>query len=59
MTEGSRFVVDQRGVGNRDLAVIGIPTEGNLVGNLTVTWDPYSAEWAAQVIAQLRQAESS
>ncbi len=59
MTEGSRFVVDRAGEGNRDLAVIGIPTEGNLVGNLTVTRDAYSAAWATEVIAQFRQAESA
>ncbi len=59
MTVGSHFVVDGAGVGNRDLAVIGIPTEGNLVGNLAVTRDAYSAAWAAEVIAQLRQAEAA
>lgn len=59
MTEGSRFVVDGEGVGNEDIAVIGIPTEGNLVGNLTLARDDYSAIWAAEVITQLRCRERS
>ena len=54
MIEGSRFVVGREGVGNEDLAVIGIPTEGNLVGNLTLTRDDYSGTWAAEVMRQLR-----
>ncbi len=54
MIEGSRFVVGREGVGNEDLAVIGIPTEGNLVGNLTLTRDEYSGTWAAEVMRQLR-----
>jgi hypothetical protein len=54
MTEDTRFVVDGEGVGNEDIAVIGIPTEGNLVGNLTVARDKYAGIWAAAVIEQLR-----
>ncbi len=54
MTAGSRFVVDGEGVGNEDIAVIGIPTEGNLVGNLTLARDDYAGIWAAEVINQLR-----
>jgi hypothetical protein len=54
MTEDTRFVVDGEGVGNEDIAVIGIPTEGNLVGNLTVARDKYAGIWAAEVIEQLR-----
>ena len=54
MTEELRFVVDKEGVGNEDIAVIGIPTEGNLLGNLTVARDNYAGIWAAQVIEQLR-----
>jgi hypothetical protein len=57
MTEGSRFVVDREGIGNTDIAVIGIPTEGNLVGNLTLTRDHYAGLWAAQVITQLGTSE--
>ncbi|MBV9959939.1 MAG: hypothetical protein JO360_16045, partial [Acidobacteria bacterium] len=54
MTEGSRFVIGNEGVGNQDIAVIGIPTEGNLVGNLTLARDDYASFWAAEVIEQLR-----
>ena len=54
MTEGSRFVVDGEGHANEDIAVIGIPTEGNLVGNLTIARDEYAGRWAAQVMQQLR-----
>lgn len=57
MIERSQFVVDERGVGNKDIAVIGIPTEGNLVGNKTITRDEYPGIWAAEVIAQLRSEE--
>lgn len=59
MIERSQFVVDERGFGNKDIAVIGIPTEGNLVGNKTITRDDYPGIWAAEVIAQLRVRERS
>lgn len=59
MTEGARFVVGGVGDGNEDIAVIGIPTEGNLVGNLTMARDHYAGVWAAQVISQLRRRERS
>jgi methylaspartate mutase epsilon subunit len=59
MTEGSRFVVNGEGVGNEDIAVVGIPTEGNLVGNLTLARDDYAGVWAAEVIRQLRCREQS
>ncbi|HJR08396.1 MAG TPA: FAD/NAD(P)-binding protein [Pyrinomonadaceae bacterium] len=57
MTEGERFVVGGEGTANEDIAVIGIPTEGNLVGNLTMGRDAYAGMWAAKVIGQLRQRE--
>ena len=53
MTEGSNFVVDGEGVGNEDISVIGIPTEGNLVGNKTIARGDYPGAWAAEVIRQL------
>ena len=59
MTEGSRFVIDREGAVNEDIAVIGIPTEGNLVGNLTLSRDSYSSIWAAEVMKQLRSREQS
>ena len=55
MTEGSRFLIDGQGAVNEDIAVIGIPTEGNLVGNLTLARDEYAATWAAEVMTQLRR----
>jgi len=54
MTQDARFVVDDAGIGNQDITVIGIPTEGNLVGNLTLARDNYAGTWAAEVIRQLR-----
>jgi hypothetical protein len=54
MTEELRFVLSEEGIGNEDITVIGIPTEGNLVGNLTVARDQYAGVWAANVIGQLR-----
>ena len=57
MTPTSQFVIDVSGKVNEDIAVIGIPTEGNLVGNLTLARDAYPGIWAAQVIEQLRQRE--
>jgi FAD-NAD(P)-binding len=54
MTEGMRFVVDERGAPNEDIAVIGIPTEGNLLGNFSVTRDNYAGVWAAMILRQLR-----
>lgn len=59
MTEETRFVVGEAGTGNEDIAVIGIPTEGNLVGNLTVARDSYAGIWARAVIGQLRCRERS
>ena len=53
MTEGSNFVVDGQGIGNEDISVIGIPTEGNLIGNKTIARGDYPGTWAAEVIRQL------
>ena len=53
MTEGSNFVIDGEGVVNEDISVIGIPTEGNLVGNKTIARGDYPGTWAAQVVRQL------
>jgi len=54
MTERTHFVVNDQGIVNEDIAVVGIPTEGNLVGNLTLARDDSSATWAAEVVKQLR-----
>jgi methylaspartate mutase epsilon subunit len=53
MTEGSNFLVDGEGVTNEDISVIGIPTEGNLVGNKTITRDAFPGVWAREVVRQL------
>jgi hypothetical protein len=59
MTEGTHFVINDQGIVNEDIAVVGIPTEGNLVGNLTLARDDYSATWAAEVVRQLRCRQES
>jgi hypothetical protein len=59
MTEGTQFVINDQGIANEDIAVVGIPTEGNLVGNLTLARDDYSAIWAAEVVRQLRCRQES
>lgn len=59
MTPQFRFVIDDHGDVNEDITVIGIPTEGNLAGNLTLVRDGYSSVWAKEVLTQLRQTESS
>ena len=53
MMKQTRSVVDERGRANEDIAVIGIPTEGNLLGNLDVTRDEFASVWAADVLRQL------
>jgi hypothetical protein len=53
MAEHSHHVVDERGTANEDIAVIGIPTEGNLLGNLSVTRDDFAGVWAGAVLHQL------
>src|SRR5258706_8711502 len=59
MTEVTRFVISNQKIPTEDIAVVGIPTEGNLVGNLTLARDDYSATWAAEVMTQLRWREQS
>ena len=54
MIEGSNFVVNDEGVSNEDISVIGIPTEGYLIGNKTIARGDYPGIWAAEVIRQLR-----
>jgi FAD-NAD(P)-binding len=58
MTRGSRFAIRRDGTPNEDIAVIGIPTEGNLVGNLTIGRDAYAGRWAGEVLASLKVAKS-
>lgn len=59
MTRGTRFVVSDEGVGAEGISVVGIPTEGNLVGNLTLARDEFAGAWAAEVMRQLRRRERS
>ncbi len=54
MATGSRFVIDAQGRVNEDIAVIGVPTEGNLVGNFSVNRDRWASVWAREVLRQLR-----
>lgn len=53
MTEGSNFVLDREGIPNEDISVVGIPTEGNLIGNKTIARGDYPGIWATEVIRQL------
>ena len=57
MTEDSQYVIDAAGNPNEDIAVIGIPTEGNFVGNLTIGRDPFAGRWARGVMGQMRGAQ--
>jgi len=57
MERGSHSLIDASGRPNPHIAVIGIPTEGNLVGNLTLGRDEFSSNWAAQVMTQLGERE--
>ncbi|HEX7136442.1 MAG TPA: FAD/NAD(P)-binding protein [Vicinamibacterales bacterium] len=54
MTPGTQCVIGVDGDVNEDIAVIGIPTEGNFVGNLTIGRDPFAARWARDVIRSLQ-----
>ncbi|HEV8432086.1 MAG TPA: FAD/NAD(P)-binding protein [Thermoanaerobaculia bacterium] len=51
MTPGSQHVIGADGAVNETIAVIGIPTEGNFVGNLTIVRDSFAGTWARDVIA--------
>jgi hypothetical protein len=53
VTPDTQCVIGADGIANPDIAVIGIPNEGNLVGNLTVTRSPFSARWAVHTVEQL------
>jgi uncharacterized NAD(P)/FAD-binding protein YdhS len=50
MTEGMQFVIGSDGRANEDIAVVGIPTEGNLIGNLTIARGEFPARWAREVL---------
>ncbi|MFT4925959.1 MAG: hypothetical protein ACI8WB_002054 [Phenylobacterium sp.] len=53
MTPDSQCVIGLDGQVNADICVIGIPTEGNIIGNESVTTGHYPGLWAKQVLAQL------
>ena len=57
MADPTRFVVGEDGVANEDVAVIGIPTEGNLVGNATMERDSFAGKWAEEVMRQLQRVD--
>jgi uncharacterized NAD(P)/FAD-binding protein YdhS len=50
MTEGTQNVIGADGDVHENIAVIGIPTEGNFVGNLTIGRDPFAARWAREAV---------
>ncbi|HEY2829205.1 MAG TPA: FAD/NAD(P)-binding protein [Thermoanaerobaculia bacterium] len=50
MTEGTQNVIGAGGDVCETIAVIGIPTEGNFVGNLTIGRDPFAGRWAKDVM---------
>jgi len=52
MLDGSHHLVGLDGTIQEGIAVIGIPTEGNLVGNLTVAQGQFSSCWAADALSQ-------
>ncbi len=56
MTPGTQYVIGAGGTVNETISVIGIPTEGNFVGNLTIVRDPFAGEWARDVMRALRTA---
>jgi FAD-NAD(P)-binding protein len=54
MSRDHQHVIDDLGETNRDIAVCGAPTEGNLIGNFVLTRDGYASVWARNVLGQLR-----
>jgi uncharacterized NAD(P)/FAD-binding protein YdhS len=53
VTAEYHHVIDAAGRANPDIAVIGIPTEGNLVGNFSIVRDRFARVWAGDVVRQL------
>lgn len=54
MSRGSHHVIGHRGNANKDIAVYGAPTEGNLIGTFVISRDGYATAWAASVLNQLQ-----
>lgn len=54
MSRDHHHVIDGSGRTNRDIAVCGAPTEGNLIGNFVISRDGYATVWARHVLNQLR-----
>jgi uncharacterized NAD(P)/FAD-binding protein YdhS len=50
MTPGTQYVIGADGDVHENIAVIGIPTEGNFVGNLTIGRDSFAARWAREAV---------
>ncbi len=59
MTDPHRHVLGVNGMSNRNIAVIGIPTEGNLVGNLTMARDSFANRWAGEVVGHFHCIEAA
>ena len=53
MAPDSQFVIDDNGRVNEDIAIVGIPSENNFVGNKTLAPGRYPSRWARRTIAQL------
>lgn len=52
-TDGTQRVIDAEGRAHPNLHVIGIPTEGNLLGNFTIVRGEVSDAWARETVARL------
>lgn len=54
-TPVEQHVVDAMGQANPNLSVIGIPTEGNLVGNFTIVPNHFPNTWARGAVARMQE----
>lgn len=55
MTPDHQFIINGKGIANKNISVTGIPTEGNLLGNKTVTRSVHHRLWANDVVESLRR----
>lgn len=58
-TSNHHHIIDANGNAHSNLSVIGIPTEGNLLGNFTIVSDGFPTNWAKQAVEQLVQKRST
>jgi len=57
-TERYHHVIDAQGRAQASLCVIGIPTEGNLLGNFTIVADGFPNTWAGQAVERMVKGET-